>query len=83
MAHDVFVSYAAQDKPTADAACATLEARQVRCWIAPRDVLPGDTATFPIPAGVYDLLVKNCDNETLADEFDLDISGATAYQVRE
>jgi len=45
-------------------------------------ILPGDTATFPIPAGVYDLLVKNCDNETLADEFDLDISGATAYQVR-
>jgi len=41
MAHDVFISYAIEDKPTADAACATLEARRIRCWIAPRDVLPG------------------------------------------
>jgi len=41
MAHDVFISYAIEDKPTADAACATLEAQRIRCWIAPRDVLPG------------------------------------------
>ncbi|MBV9850145.1 MAG: toll/interleukin-1 receptor domain-containing protein [Armatimonadetes bacterium] len=39
--HDVFVSYSSQDKPIADAACATLEARGIRCWIAPRDVTPG------------------------------------------
>ncbi len=42
MAHDVFISYSSQDKATADAACATLEAKGVRCWIAPRDVLPGE-----------------------------------------
>jgi hypothetical protein len=41
MAHDVFISYSMKDKPVADAACATLEGRGVRCWIAPRDVLPG------------------------------------------
>ena len=41
MAHDVFISYSANDKPVADAACATLEARGIRCWIAPRDILPG------------------------------------------
>ena len=41
MAHDVFISYATEDKPTTDAACAALEARGIRCWIAPRDVLPG------------------------------------------
>ena len=41
MAHDVFISYAAQDEHTADAVCATLEAQRVRCWIAPRDVMPG------------------------------------------
>ena len=39
--HDVFISYSAEDKPTADAVCATLEAKHIRCWIAPRDVLPG------------------------------------------
>lgn len=41
MAHDVFISYANQDKPVADAACAVLERRGLRCWIAPRDALPG------------------------------------------
>jgi tetratricopeptide (TPR) repeat protein len=41
VAHEVFISYASDDKPVADAVCATLEARGVRCWIAPRDLLPG------------------------------------------
>jgi Flp pilus assembly protein TadD len=41
VAHDVFISYSPQDKPTADAACAVLEASGIRCWIAPRDVTPG------------------------------------------
>lgn len=41
MGHDVFISYASPDKPTADAACAFLEAGGVRCWIAPRDILSG------------------------------------------
>ena len=41
MAHDVFISYSARDRTTADAVCATLEAQRMRCWIAPRDVLAG------------------------------------------
>lgn len=41
MAHDVFISYSAKDKAVADAVCATLEGSKIRCWIAPRDVLPG------------------------------------------
>ncbi len=41
MAHDVFVSYSSIDKPLADAVCATLEGRGIRCWVAPRDIIPG------------------------------------------
>jgi formylglycine-generating enzyme required for sulfatase activity len=41
MNFDVFISYPHQDKATADAACAKLEAEGIRCWIAPRDVPPG------------------------------------------
>jgi len=41
VAHDVFISYAHSDKPTADAICAAIESVGVRCWIAPRDVPPG------------------------------------------
>lgn len=39
--HDVFISYSHLDKPIADAIVSTLEGKQIRCWIAPRDVLPG------------------------------------------
>lgn len=41
MAHDVFISYSSKDKPAADAACSKLEAEGIRCWVAPRDILPG------------------------------------------
>ena len=41
MAHDVFISYSSKDKLIADAACAILESKGIRCWIAPRDILPG------------------------------------------
>jgi len=39
--HDVFISYSSKDKPFADAACNILEKRGLRCWMAPRDILPG------------------------------------------
>jgi hypothetical protein len=40
-AGDVFISYSSKDKPAADTVCALLERDGVRCWIAPRDILPG------------------------------------------
>lgn len=42
MAHEVFISYSNRDKPIADGLCANLEAAGVRCWIAPRDIAPGE-----------------------------------------
>src|SRR5262245_7922061 len=41
MDFDAFISYSSKDKPAADAACAVLESSGIRCWIAPRDVMPG------------------------------------------
>jgi hypothetical protein len=41
LAHDVFISHSSKDKPIADAVCARIESRGIRCWIAPRDVEPG------------------------------------------
>ena len=40
-AHDVFISYSTKDQAIADSVCGFLEARQIRCWMAPRDILPG------------------------------------------
>jgi hypothetical protein len=42
MAHDVFISYSSKDKPISDGICANLEAAGIRCWIAPRDIHPGE-----------------------------------------
>ncbi|MBI9014777.1 MAG: TIR domain-containing protein [Clostridiales bacterium] len=42
MAHDIFISYSSKDKIYADAICAALEKSKRRCWIAPRDILPGE-----------------------------------------
>jgi hypothetical protein len=42
MAHDVFVSYSSKDKTIADAIVAALENNHIRCWVAPRDVKPGE-----------------------------------------
>ena len=39
---DAFISYASQDKAVANAVCKYLESAGVACWIAPRNVTPGE-----------------------------------------
>ena len=39
----VFISYASQDKAVADAVCLALEQAGAACWIAPRNVVPGES----------------------------------------
>lgn len=41
MAKDVFISHSSQDRAMATALCAWLETRGLNCWIAPRDIPPG------------------------------------------
>lgn len=41
MPHDVFISYSTKNATVADAVCAGLERRGIGCWIAPRDIEPG------------------------------------------
>ena len=41
MAHDVFISHSTNNRAVANAVCASLESVAIRCWIAPRDVMPG------------------------------------------
>lgn len=52
MPHDVFISYAHADKLTADAVCNRLESAGIRCWIAPRDIIPGKAWNRAIVDGV-------------------------------
>jgi hypothetical protein len=41
VAHDVFVSYSNKDRTVANAVVARLEKDSIRCWVAPRDIVPG------------------------------------------
>ena len=49
---EVFISYSSKDKPAADTICALLEQEGVRCWIAPRDILPGQEWAEAILHGI-------------------------------
>ncbi len=41
MKHDLFISYSNVDSACAQAVCRSLEQAGLRCWIAPRDIVPG------------------------------------------
>jgi CHAT domain-containing protein len=49
---DAFISYSHVDKRLADASCAVLEAAGIRCWIAPRDIGPGQEWAKAIIAAI-------------------------------
>ncbi|MCR4813467.1 MAG: toll/interleukin-1 receptor domain-containing protein [Lachnospiraceae bacterium] len=40
--HDVFISYSTKNKNVADAVVADFEQNGIKCWYAPRDILPGE-----------------------------------------
>src|SRR4051812_21818464 len=49
---EVFISYSSKNEKWADAACAVLEKHRIRCWIAPRDILPGEEWGTAIIGGI-------------------------------
>lgn len=51
----IFISYSSHDKQIADAICHYLEEMGIACWIAPRDILPGQTWASAIIRAL-----KNC-----------------------
>lgn len=40
--HEVFISYSHTNRDVAEAVCAKLESHAIPCWMAPRNVLPGE-----------------------------------------
>ena len=52
--YDVFISYSSRDQQVADAVCAALESKAVRCWMAPRDIPAGASWGAAIIEGIED-----------------------------
>ena len=46
MSHDVFISHSSIDKATSDAMTTALESAGIRCWVAPRDIMPSDDLDY-------------------------------------
>lgn len=51
--HDVFISYSTKNKNIADAVVANFEQNGIRCWYAPRDILPGQEWVSAIKEGLH------------------------------
>ena len=50
---DVFISYSTKNKNVADAVVANFEQHGVKCWYAPRDILPGQEWVSAIKAALH------------------------------
>ena len=54
--YDVFISYSQQNKNVADAIVADFEQNGIRCWYAPRDLMPGKSWMESVQDAI-----KNCE----------------------
>jgi hypothetical protein len=52
MSRDVFISYKTEDKEAAERLCAALEREDISCWMAPRDIPPGQEWAASIVDGL-------------------------------
>lgn len=52
---DVFISHSSKDKEVADKVCAALEAKGLKCWIAPRDIVPGSEWAVAISNAIAEI----------------------------
>ena len=50
--HEVFISHSSKDNKVAQAICHALEQIRIRCWIAPRDVMPSELWAEAINRGI-------------------------------
>jgi len=50
--YDIFISYSSKNKNVADAIVADLEQHGIKCWYAPRDIMPGQEWVSAIKEGI-------------------------------
>ena len=60
--HDVFISYSTKNKNVADAVVANFEQHGIKCWYAPRDILPGEEWVSAIREGFTPLFNRFVEN---------------------
>jgi hypothetical protein len=85
MSH-VFISHASEDAALAERVRVVLEQRGMRCWIAPRDIRPGDSYADSIVRAIetsdaFVLLLSSAANESDHVFRELEMASASARRV--
>ena len=85
MSH-VFISYSSDEREHAESVCAGLEQRGLRCWIAPRDIPPGEVYADAIvtaieTSGAFVLLLTASANDSDHVFRELELASGSARRV--
>ena len=69
--YDVFISYATENTKITGALCHYLEEQKIRCWIAPRDILPGQDYAEAIVQAIkrVKIFVLVCSSSSLQSQY--------------
>jgi hypothetical protein len=71
LSYDVFISHSAKDRAVAEAACDAIERAGHLCWLAARDLRPGESSAAGISASKVFLLIlsrESADSKEVARE---------------
>ena len=84
MSADVFISFASQDFKTARTICHAIESRGFKCWIASRDIRPGENFQSAIVQAIRDakvLLLVFTANSNRSDEMTKELALASQRKL--
>lgn len=84
MSADIFISFASQDSKTARTICTALEGRGFKCWIATRDIQPGENFQSAIVRAIRNakvLLLVFTSNSNRSDEMTKELALASQQKL--
>lgn len=84
MSADIFVSFASQDSKIAQTICTALETRGFKCWIASRDIMPGENFQSTIVRAIRSakvLLLVFSSNSNRSDEMTKELALASQQKL--
>jgi TIR domain len=84
MSADVFISYASQDARMASTICTAIENRGFKCWIATRDIMPGENFQSAIVRAIRSakvLLLVFTANSNRSDEMTKELALASQQKL--
>lgn|GEM_PF-5170256 len=75
--HDIFISYSSKDKEACEQVVQALESQGLKCWMAPRNIVPGDVYASAIidaisSSKIFLILISEYSNESVQVQKEVD-----------